>query len=67
MYCIYCGRLCDFDESHGCEECRQKVNAVSERVCLISVLKEAYPQVDGWLKRKIDRILKEIEDGKISA
>ena len=58
MKCIYCGRLCDFDPTHSCNECRIRVARNNERVLLLSLLSEAYPYVTSILLReKIEKVM----------
>jgi hypothetical protein len=58
MYCIYCGRLGDFDEHIFCEECRIKVAKNNERVYLICLLLEVYPYIsDIRLREKIESVV----------
>jgi len=58
MKCIYCKRLCDFDETRACEECRIKVAVNNKKVYVLSLLKEAYSFVsDIALREKIEAVL----------
>ncbi len=58
MLCIYCGRLCDFDETYACNECRDRVSKNNERVYLLALLMEAYPFIrDIGLREKMEVVL----------
>jgi len=58
VYCVYCGRLCDFDETHTCEDCKIRIAKINERVYLICLLSEAYAYIpDISLREKIEAII----------
>ncbi len=58
MYCIYCGRLCDYHETHSCLPCRIKIARNNERVYFITLLLEAYRYIKPLLLRgKIEAII----------
>jgi len=58
MYCIYCGRIFDFDGSYCCHECRIKISRINERIYLISLLLEAYPYIPNIkLRGKIEKVI----------
>lgn len=57
MYCIYCGRLADYDETRACRECKHKIAVINQRAYLLSLLKEAYPHVSSIrLRKKIEAV-----------
>lgn len=58
MYCIYCGRICDFHPSRLCIECRERIEKNNERVYLMSLLVEAIQFItDIQLLEKIEKVV----------
>lgn len=58
MYCIYCGRLCDFQDDYTCKECKERITRVNQRVYIISLLAECYPYIpDIALRIKVEAII----------
>ena len=58
MFCIYCGRVCDFDESHVCQWCKIKIAKNNDKVKIFSLLAEAYPYVtDIKLRERIEAVI----------
>lgn len=58
MICIYCGRLADYDETHTCRECKEKIATINQRAYLLSLLNEACPYIPNMrLRRKIEAAL----------
>jgi hypothetical protein len=61
MYCIYCGRICDYHDSRTCNECRAEIARNNERVYLIILLLEAYPYISSIpLREKIEALIPQI-------
>lgn len=58
MFCIFCGRICDFDASQFCCECRERLERNDRAVYILSLLNEAYIEVRSVrLREKIEKVL----------
>jgi len=58
MFCIYCGRLGDYHDSHACQICRNNIANNNRQAYIISLLAEAYNEVQTIrLRKKIEDIL----------
>jgi hypothetical protein len=58
MYCVYCGRICDYHPSHYCIDCMIHARQNDRMVYILSLLKEAYAYVDNiQLREKIEKIV----------
>ena len=60
MFCIYCGRICDYNPTHTCHVCAREVSDNNDRVFILSLLLEAYQYIpEIKLREKIEFVLGE--------
>jgi len=68
MFCIYCGRICDYNPTHACHVCAREVSDNNERVFILSLLLEAYQYIpEIKLREKIEFVLGEKIEKEVKA
>jgi len=57
MYCILCGRICDYEPGGFCTDCILLISQNNLRVAILSLLDEAAEFCPVHLRERIEKVL----------